>query len=215
MGSAEPSDFDLQAALDASFALSFDAPLSAATTVVDAPPQTKPPQKPSRKPTTCSLCGGVGHNKRSHHPVTGALKTKQTPKRAYRQQQPRPPVVMPLDVMVPRQSPLQPLRQPLRQSPRQSSTATTVGTVVMPVSIELPSHLIDGDQADGGNEGKTKRRRTTSSHTDDVTNDCVICLDKIDKTKNDAKALKCMHVFHGVCIDKWLGASPLCPVCKT
>ena len=40
---------------------------------------------------------------------------------------------------------------------------------------------------------------------------CSICMDTIGR---DAHALRCGHVFHAQCVQRWLGRSATCPVCR-
>lgn len=44
--------------------------------------------------------------------------------------------------------------------------------------------------------------------------ECSICLDDINKKKNLLKTLKCNHIFHKRCINKWMKTSIQCPLCK-
>lgn len=41
--------------------------------------------------------------------------------------------------------------------------------------------------------------------------DCAICLERVDEA---AKALRCTHRFHTVCIDRWLAIKNSCPTCR-
>ncbi len=41
---------------------------------------------------------------------------------------------------------------------------------------------------------------------------CCVCLEDIKKNE---KFLRCTHVFHKNCIDRWERENPSCPVCKT
>ena len=45
-----------------------------------------------------------------------------------------------------------------------------------------------------------------------LTMDCPICFDKI--TGVDKTVLKCNHLFHKECIDKWFEKSHCCPLCR-
>lgn len=42
--------------------------------------------------------------------------------------------------------------------------------------------------------------------------DCPICLDKI--SDGDKKIIKCSHIFHEECINKWFERSHQCPLCR-
>ena len=42
---------------------------------------------------------------------------------------------------------------------------------------------------------------------------CSVCLEDITRGQN-ARALRCGHVFHTQCIARWLRTSRLCPICR-
>jgi len=42
--------------------------------------------------------------------------------------------------------------------------------------------------------------------------DCPICLDEIKE--EDKKIIKCSHVYHEKCIEKWFKRSHKCPLCR-
>jgi len=42
---------------------------------------------------------------------------------------------------------------------------------------------------------------------------CAVCIADFEVTE-ELRGLECTHHFHKECIDKWLGVSPSCPVCK-
>jgi len=42
---------------------------------------------------------------------------------------------------------------------------------------------------------------------------CAVCIAEFEVTE-ELRGLSCTHHFHKECIDKWLGVSPSCPVCK-
>ena len=49
------------------------------------------------------------------------------------------------------------------------------------------------------------------------THQCSICLNPFEKTckqKRYVKRLRCGHVFHSVCIDKWIDIKGNCPYCR-
>lgn len=49
------------------------------------------------------------------------------------------------------------------------------------------------------------------------THQCSICLNPFEKTckqKRYVKRLRCGHVFHSVCIDKWIDIKGTCPYCR-
>ncbi|XP_022724975.1 E3 ubiquitin-protein ligase RHA2A-like [Durio zibethinus] len=45
---------------------------------------------------------------------------------------------------------------------------------------------------------------------------CAVCLRKIEED-DEMRELKCNHLFHKVCLDRWLGYSHsiTCPICRT
>jgi hypothetical protein len=42
--------------------------------------------------------------------------------------------------------------------------------------------------------------------------DCPICLDNVKE--EDKKIIKCSHVYHKECIDKWFERAHQCPLCR-
>jgi hypothetical protein len=42
--------------------------------------------------------------------------------------------------------------------------------------------------------------------------DCSICFEEIKE--NEKKIIKCNHIFHKECIDKWFKRSHQCPLCR-
>ena len=52
--------------------------------------------------------------------------------------------------------------------------------------------------------------------TENITDDCCICYS--DFTNNDDKyapiKLKCGHIYHKYCINKWIDTTPQCPMCR-
>ncbi|KAF5742939.1 putative RING/U-box superfamily protein [Tripterygium wilfordii] len=62
---------------------------------------------------------------------------------------------------------------------------------------------------DGVVAAGTERERVICS--DDAV--CCICLARYEDSE-DLKELPCSHLFHGVCVDKWLMVRALCPICK-
>ena len=45
-------------------------------------------------------------------------------------------------------------------------------------------------------------------------NTCSICFDEF-KEDIDVSKLKCNHLFHFSCIDKWMEQQSTCPICRT
>lgn len=44
---------------------------------------------------------------------------------------------------------------------------------------------------------------------------CSICLSDFVQEENVKVIPNCKHEFHPVCVDKWLGVHPSCPLCRT
>ncbi|XP_042479856.1 E3 ubiquitin-protein ligase SDIR1-like [Macadamia integrifolia] len=42
---------------------------------------------------------------------------------------------------------------------------------------------------------------------------CVVCIDEFLE-RMEVKMMPCSHIFHGDCIDQWLGESNKCPLCR-
>ena len=42
---------------------------------------------------------------------------------------------------------------------------------------------------------------------------CSVCLSRVEDGES-VKTLRCKHVYHPQCIDRWLERSTMCPVCK-
>lgn len=42
---------------------------------------------------------------------------------------------------------------------------------------------------------------------------CTVCLDEI-KERSEVTCLRCLHGFHGACIEEWLKRSHYCPLCR-
>ncbi|KAK8691429.1 hypothetical protein V6N13_074940 [Hibiscus sabdariffa] len=50
---------------------------------------------------------------------------------------------------------------------------------------------------------------------DDIALECVICLCKIDDD-DEIRELRCDHLFHKVCLDRWIGyQGSTCPICRS
>ncbi|XP_047155416.1 RING-H2 finger protein ATL54-like [Vigna umbellata] len=45
--------------------------------------------------------------------------------------------------------------------------------------------------------------------------ECVICLTSFEEEESVRKLHSCKHIFHTLCIDKWLGSHSGCPLCRT
>ncbi|ESW07465.1 hypothetical protein PHAVU_010G132300 [Phaseolus vulgaris] len=45
--------------------------------------------------------------------------------------------------------------------------------------------------------------------------ECVICLTSFEEEESVRKLHTCKHIFHTLCIDKWLGSHSGCPLCRT
>ncbi|KAI3974670.1 hypothetical protein MKX01_021514 [Papaver californicum] len=57
---------------------------------------------------------------------------------------------------------------------------------------------------------------SSSSSTTTTTRDCAICISKFEKQDELRLLPSCCHVFHSVCIDKWiLLSNHNCPICRS
>ena len=44
--------------------------------------------------------------------------------------------------------------------------------------------------------------------------ECVICKDQVMPGAIIRTLLRCKHMFHMTCVDRWLSENPVCPLCK-
>ena len=72
------------------------------------------------------------------------------------------------------------------------------------IPIEKISSAHAASSASGGEDDDDK---------DKEEGQCVICLETF-KDGDSVKRLRCKHLFHADCIDKWLRISSCCPMCK-
>jgi hypothetical protein len=56
----------------------------------------------------------------------------------------------------------------------------------------------------------------TNIITNNITEQCVICLENMESTDNNNPllTLECSHIFHKKCIDDWLNRTQTCPMCR-
>ncbi|XP_069483020.1 E3 ubiquitin-protein ligase ARK2C isoform X6 [Ambystoma mexicanum] len=59
-------------------------------------------------------------------------------------------------------------------------------------------------------ESKHEKPEGEESDTDEK---CTICLSMLEDGE-DVRRLPCMHLFHQICVDQWLGTSKKCPICR-
>ncbi|XP_068521351.1 E3 ubiquitin-protein ligase ARK2C isoform X3 [Anas acuta] len=59
-------------------------------------------------------------------------------------------------------------------------------------------------------EGKAEQEDGEKLDTDEK---CTICLSMLEDGE-DVRRLPCMHLFHQVCVDRWLATSKKCPICR-
>lgn len=57
----------------------------------------------------------------------------------------------------------------------------------------------------------TNTRRATAPTTQTQHNKCAICYNSLE---SGTEVLPCTHVFHTMCIHKWLQRSDTCPLCR-
>ncbi|XP_050232913.1 uncharacterized protein LOC126681416 [Mercurialis annua] len=70
--------------------------------------------------------------------------------------------------------------------------------------VKLGGHD-DPPDADAGDGRQRKRRRVGKKEI------CTVCLEELE---DFAAGMPCGHLFHGICINKWLENSHYCPVCR-
>lgn len=70
------------------------------------------------------------------------------------------------------------------------------------VKVSAPQHVID--------ELATIR---FDANAQNQYSSCQVCLAEFEQLQT-LKVLPCKHMFHGECIEPWLGMSKVCPVCK-
>ncbi|KAA3468192.1 RING-H2 finger protein ATL78-like [Gossypium australe] len=79
---------------------------------------------------------------------------------------------------------------------------------LFPYQIPTP---IGGDDFKLGNRNHCSKRDVGD---DDEEVECAICLCKIDED-DEIPELRCDHLFHKVCLDRWVGhRRTTCPVCR-
>ncbi|XWS23019.1 hypothetical protein CRYUN_Cryun29cG0085200 [Craigia yunnanensis] len=63
---------------------------------------------------------------------------------------------------------------------------------------------------------KCKQQQHYSFNEDDEEVACAVCLCEIEED-DEMSELRCNHLFHKVCLDRWLGYShsTTCPICRT
>ncbi|KAE8731484.1 putative E3 ubiquitin-protein ligase XERICO [Hibiscus syriacus] len=70
----------------------------------------------------------------------------------------------------------------------------------------------------GGDDFKLGSRNYNCKHgsgDDDEVEECAICLCKIDED-DEIPELRCDHLFHKVCLDRWVGyRRSTCPICRS
>ncbi|MQM13497.1 hypothetical protein Taro_046426 [Colocasia esculenta] len=55
----------------------------------------------------------------------------------------------------------------------------------------------------------------TANGTDSVEQYCcIVCRDQFQKNELVRRLRKCKHLFHAMCIDRWLSRMPTCPLCR-
>lgn len=58
-------------------------------------------------------------------------------------------------------------------------------------------------------------KRYQSNNENESTVECAVCLCRIDEG-DEIRELSCNHLFHRVCLDRWLGCGQMtCPLCRS
>lgn len=52
-------------------------------------------------------------------------------------------------------------------------------------------------------------------HDDNNDIECAVCLSMLEENELARRLPNCNHIFHMVCIDKWLCSQPTCPICRS
>lgn len=56
--------------------------------------------------------------------------------------------------------------------------------------------------------------RRSACNAMDISDECAVCLCNIED-EDEISELKCGHIFHGVCLDRWIGYGRwTCPLCR-
>ncbi|XWS10708.1 hypothetical protein CRYUN_Cryun38cG0020800 [Craigia yunnanensis] len=75
----------------------------------------------------------------------------------------------------------------------------------------LPYHMTEI----GGEDFKLGRCNYYKQESDEEVFECAICLCKIDED-DEIRELRCDHLFHKICLDRWIGyRSSTCPICRS
>lgn len=79
--------------------------------------------------------------------------------------------------------------------------------------IHFPEIFSDGKLEDHVKYYK-KKPGSCSADDDDENQECSICLCRME-VGDEVRELKCDHIFHRVCLDRWIGQGRLtCPLCR-
>lgn len=68
-----------------------------------------------------------------------------------------------------------------------------------------------------GREGNSKENGEFQEEEEEGAGgvECAVCLCTIGEGDDDIKGLRCQHVFHRVCLERWFGYGQLsCPLCR-
>ncbi|KAK6779302.1 hypothetical protein RDI58_021486 [Solanum bulbocastanum] len=57
-------------------------------------------------------------------------------------------------------------------------------------------------------------KKTSPEKEEDSGNECPVCLTAFIDGEEVRQLMKCKHIFHFSCIDKWLCSKSSCPVCR-
>lgn len=75
---------------------------------------------------------------------------------------------------------------------------------------QIPAATIAGDDFKLGT-----RNYNCNKHDENEDVECAICLCKIDED-DEIRELRCDHLFHKVCLDRWVGyRRSTCPICRS
>ncbi|XVF18209.1 hypothetical protein REPUB_Repub11eG0001800 [Reevesia pubescens] len=79
----------------------------------------------------------------------------------------------------------------------------------------FPYHMPENIGEDFNKLGRCNTYCNKQDQSGEEVIECAICLCKIDED-DEIRELRCDHLFHKVCLDRWIGyRRSTCPICRT